>query len=97
MPAGARGFRVIEQVGVTEKVLRKALAAHDCGPLEILVRGLDVDPPDQLRKKLKPKGGRPLSVVLTRIGRKGDRLHLRAGHQVLTRLLVNRSLTPRRL
>lgn len=70
VPAGARGFRVIEQVGVTEKVLRKALAAHGCGPLEILVRGLDVDP-DQLRKKLKPKGARPLSVVLTRIGRKG--------------------------
>ncbi|MCR8898846.1 class I SAM-dependent methyltransferase [Gordonia sp. GONU] len=70
VPAGARGFRVIEQVGVTEKILRKALAAHDCGPLEILVRGLDVDP-DQLRKKLKPKGDRPLSVVLTRIGRKG--------------------------
>ncbi|ATD71621.1 MULTISPECIES: THUMP-like domain-containing protein [Gordonia] len=70
VPAGARGFRVIEQVGVTEKVLRKALAVHDCGPLEILVRGLDVDP-DQLRKKLKPKGDRPLSVVLTRIGRKG--------------------------
>ncbi|KAF0969203.1 MULTISPECIES: THUMP-like domain-containing protein [Gordonia] len=70
VPAGARGFRVIEQVGVTEKILRKALAVHDCGPLEILVRGLDVDP-DQLRKKLKPKGDRPLSVVLTRIGRKG--------------------------
>ncbi|TYQ04348.1 UNVERIFIED_ORG: hypothetical protein L601_000600000210 [Gordonia westfalica J30] len=70
VPAGARGFRVIEQVGVTEKVLRKALAAHGCGPLEILVRGLDVDP-DQLRKKLKPEGDRPLSVVLTRIGRKG--------------------------
>ncbi|OLT42834.1 SAM-dependent methyltransferase [Gordonia sp. CNJ-863] len=70
VPAGARGFRVIEQAGVTEKVLRKALAAHGCGPLEILVRGLDVDP-DQLRKKLKPKGARPLSVVLTRIGRKG--------------------------
>ncbi len=70
VPAGARGFRVIEQVGVTEKVLRKALAAHGCGPLEILVRGLDVDP-DQLRKKLKPRGDRPLSVVLTRIGRKG--------------------------
>ncbi|MDV7100256.1 class I SAM-dependent methyltransferase [Gordonia amicalis] len=70
VPEGARGFRVIEQVGVTEKTLRKALAALDCGPLEILVRGLDVDP-DQLRKKLKPKGGRALSVVLTRIGRKG--------------------------
>ena len=47
-----------------------ALAALDCGPLEILVRGLDVDP-DRLRKKLKLRGSRPLSVVLTRIGRKG--------------------------
>lgn len=70
VPDGARGFRLIEQTGVTEKMLRKALAALDCGPLEILVRGLDVDP-DRLRKKLKPKGSRPLSVVLTRIGRRG--------------------------
>lgn len=70
VPEGARGFRVIEQTGVTEKSLRKALAALDCGPLEILVRGLDVDP-DRLRKKLKLKGSRSLSVVLTRIGRKG--------------------------
>lgn len=70
VPDGARGFRVIEQTGVTEKALRKALTALDCGPLEILVRGLDVDP-DRLRKKLKLKGSRPLSVVLTRIGRKG--------------------------
>lgn len=70
VPEGARGFRVIEQTGVTEKALRKALAGLDCGPLEILVRGLDVDP-DRLRKKLKLKGSRPLSVVLTRIGRKG--------------------------
>ncbi|MBD0859843.1 class I SAM-dependent methyltransferase [Gordonia sp. zg691] len=70
VPEGARGFRVLDQVGVTEKVLRKTLTALDCGPLEILVRGLDVDP-DRLRKKLKLKGSRPLSVVLTRIGRKG--------------------------
>lgn len=70
VPEGARGFRVIEQTGVTEKALRKALATLECGPLEILVRGLDVDP-DRLRKKLKLKGSRPLSVVLTRIGRKG--------------------------
>ncbi|WP_137809012.1 MULTISPECIES: class I SAM-dependent methyltransferase [unclassified Gordonia (in: high G+C Gram-positive bacteria)] len=70
VPDGARGFRVIEQTGVTEKALRKSLSTLDCGPLEILVRGLDVDP-DRLRKKLKLKGSRPLSVVLTRIGRKG--------------------------
>lgn len=70
VPEGARGFRVIEQTGTSEKVLRKALAAHDAGSLEILVRGLDVDP-DHLRKKLKTKGSRPLSLVLTRLGRKG--------------------------
>ncbi|VFA81196.1 Uncharacterised protein [Gordonia paraffinivorans] len=70
VPEGARGFRVIEQTGTSEKVLRKTLAAHDAGSLEILVRGLDVDP-DYLRKKLKTKGSRPLSLVLTRLGRKG--------------------------
>ncbi|MET9199893.1 class I SAM-dependent methyltransferase [Gordonia sp. NPDC003585] len=70
VPAGERGFRIVEQVGIAEKALRKALAAHDCGTLEILVRGLDVDP-DRLRKRLKLKGSRPLSLVVTRIGRKG--------------------------
>nr|WP_043456577.1 SAM-dependent methyltransferase [Gordonia polyisoprenivorans] len=71
VPDGERGFRIIERVPSTgEKVLRKALAAYDCGSLEILVRGLDVDP-DTLRKRLKLKGSRPLALVLTRIGRKG--------------------------
>ncbi|GEE03640.1 hypothetical protein nbrc107696_40860 [Gordonia spumicola] len=70
VPAGERGFRVIEKVGVTEKTLRGALAAHDCGSLEILVRGLDVDP-DRLRRRLKLKGSTPLALILTRIGRTG--------------------------
>lgn len=70
VPSGARGFRVIAQTTVSEKMLRKTLAAHDCGALEILVRGLDVDP-DALRKRLKPKGARSLALVLTRIGRHG--------------------------
>lgn len=70
VPAGQRGFRVLEEVGVAERGLRSALAARDCGTLEILVRGLDVDP-DRLRKKLKLKGSRSLSLVLTRVGKKG--------------------------
>ncbi|AZG48798.1 class I SAM-dependent methyltransferase [Gordonia insulae] len=70
VPDGERGFRVLEATGVTEKELRRRLASHDCGALEILVRGLDVDP-DRLRKRLKPKGSRSLALVLTRIGRKG--------------------------
>ncbi|GAA2380742.1 MULTISPECIES: THUMP-like domain-containing protein [Gordonia] len=70
VPAGERGFRVLDQLGVSEKNLRGALAAHDCGSLEILVRGLDVDP-DRLRKRLKLKGSRPLALIMTRIGRSG--------------------------
>ncbi|MGV9710464.1 THUMP-like domain-containing protein [Gordonia sp. NPDC003424] len=70
VPPGERGFRVLEVTGTGERELRKALAARDCGRLEILVRGLDVDP-DRLRKRLKLKGSAPLALVLTRIGRKG--------------------------
>ncbi|GAC56178.1 hypothetical protein GOHSU_04_00470 [Gordonia hirsuta DSM 44140 = NBRC 16056] len=70
VPAAERGFRILEQLPVTEKVLRGALAARDCGSLEILVRGLDVDP-DRLRKKLRLKGTRPYALILTRIGRSG--------------------------
>ena len=67
VPEGVRGFEIIEQVPVREKILRQALSARDCGPLEILVRGVDVDP-DALRRRLRPTGSQPLSVVLTRIG-----------------------------
>ena len=67
VPDGVRGFEILEQVPLREKVLRQVLGAHDCGPLEILVRGVDVDP-DALRSRLRPGGGRPLSVVITRLG-----------------------------
>ncbi|MCK0438049.1 class I SAM-dependent methyltransferase [Gordonia alkaliphila] len=70
VPAGERGFRVIEQLPVNEKALRSALAARGCGSLEVLVRGLDVDP-DRLRKRLKLKGSEPYALILTRIGRQG--------------------------
>ncbi|WP_341267187.1 THUMP-like domain-containing protein [Gordonia malaquae] len=70
VPAGERGFRVIDEVGVTEKALRGALSSHDCGSLEILVRGLDIDP-DRLRRKLKLKGSKPFALILTRVGRNG--------------------------
>lgn len=68
IPAGYSGFEILEVVPV--KRLRTALATYDCGSLEILVRGLDVDP-DQLRKKLKLRGKRPMAAVLTRIGSQG--------------------------
>ncbi len=58
LPAGIRGFEVLEELPLREKVLRQALSARDCGALEILVRGVDVDP-DALRRRLRPGGGRP--------------------------------------
>ncbi|QKT07822.1 class I SAM-dependent methyltransferase [Gordonia sp. X0973] len=70
IPPGERGFAVLEQVPMKEKALRKALADRDCGSLEILVRGVDVDP-DQLRKRLRLKGKAPLALVITRIGSRG--------------------------
>ena len=68
IPAGTSGFPFIEAVPV--KRLKAALQAHGAGSLEILVRGLNVDP-DQLRKKLKLKGKRSMAVVMTRIGTQG--------------------------
>ena len=67
LPSGVRGFEVLEQLAFDERRLRQALSALDCGALEILVRGVRVDP-DALRRRLRPRGDRPLSVVITRIG-----------------------------
>ena len=68
VPDGVRGFRILVQLKYSEKALKQELARLDCGVAEILVRGLDVDPA-VLRPRLKLKGDRSLSVVLTRIGR----------------------------
>ena len=68
IPAGMSGFPYIETVPL--KKLRSVLRDHDCGSVEILVRGVDVDP-DRLRQKLRLSGSRPMAVVCTRIGRSG--------------------------
>lgn len=71
LPDGVRGFEIIETLPMREKSLRQALSAHDCGPLEILVRGVDVDP-DALRRRLRPAGSQALSTVIARVGRGRD-------------------------
>ncbi|PXY20722.1 class I SAM-dependent methyltransferase [Prauserella muralis] len=68
-PPGVRAFRVREFDGYSEKALRAYLRRHDVGRVEILVRGLDIDP-NALRRRLKPRGQGEASVVLTRIGRR---------------------------
>jgi THUMP domain-like len=67
LPPDVRGFEVLEQLDLDERRLRHALAAADCGAVEILVRGVDIDP-DALRRRLRVRGGRSLSVVITRLG-----------------------------
>ncbi len=67
-PPGVRAFRVLDSGRYSEKALRALLRRHDVGRLEILVRGVDVDP-DALRRRLKPRGTTEASVVITRIGR----------------------------
>lgn len=68
VPDGVRGFRILDRLDFREKSLRAELRRRDCGPLEILVRGVDVDP-DRLRRRLKPAGARSYTLVITRIGR----------------------------
>ena len=83
LPAGVRGFEIVEEVPL--KKARPALVALGAKSVEILVRGVDVDP-DELRKKWKLKKGSAggsggaggagaadtaYSVVVTRIGEGG--------------------------
>ncbi len=68
LPSGVRGFEVIERLPFDERRLRQALATLDCGALEILIRGVDVDP-DALRRRMVLRGSQALSTVITRIGR----------------------------
>jgi hypothetical protein len=67
LPPAVRGFEVLEQLAFDERRLRRALSALDCGALEILVRGVQVDP-DALRRRLRLGGGRSLSMIVTRVG-----------------------------
>lgn len=68
IPTGTSGFAIVDRVPL--KKLKAALTPHNVGALEILVRGLNIDP-DHLRKKLKLTGTQPMALVLTRIGRNG--------------------------
>lgn len=67
---GQRVFEVLDTVPV--KRLKAALTAHGCGSLEVLVRGVDVDP-DMLRRKMRSggaiRGSAALTVVVARVGR----------------------------
>jgi hypothetical protein len=65
-PPGVRAFRVLEHGHYGEKTLRRTLAARGVGRVEILVRGLDVDP-NALRPRLRLRGHAEATIVLARL------------------------------
>ncbi|PXX02410.1 putative RNA methylase [Mycolicibacterium moriokaense] len=67
LPDNVRGFEVLEELNYSERRLRQALSARDVGAVEILVRGVGVDP-DALRTRMRLRGSQSVSVVITRIG-----------------------------
>jgi THUMP domain-like len=67
LPDKVRGFEILEELNYSERRLRQALSARDIGAVEILVRGVGVDP-DALRARLRLRGSQPVSVVIARIG-----------------------------
>jgi hypothetical protein len=67
LPDNVRGFEVLEELNYNERRLRQALSARDVGAVEILVRGVGVDP-DALRARLRLRGSQLVSVVIARIG-----------------------------
>jgi THUMP domain-like len=67
LPDKVRGFEVLEELNYSERRLRQVLSARDVGAIEILVRGVGVDP-DGLRARLRLRGSQSVSVVITRIG-----------------------------
>ncbi len=67
LPPGVRGFEVLDQLAFSERQLRQALSARAVGAVEILVRGVDVDP-DVLRPRLRLRGTEHATVVIARMG-----------------------------
>mgnify|MGYP007051588334 FL=1 len=67
LPPGIRGFEVLDTLPYHERRLRQALSDRGVGAVEILVRGLDVDP-DVLRSRLRLRGSSQATVILTRLG-----------------------------
>lgn len=60
----ARAFEVVDVMPI--KALKSYLRERGVGSLEILKRGVDLDP-DQFRKTLKLKGSEAATVILTRV------------------------------
>ncbi|MBX3099211.1 MAG: SAM-dependent methyltransferase [Salinibacterium sp.] len=63
----AVGFRVLEELPLDRKAIKRALGEREIGTLEIKKRGVDIDPAT-FRTSLAPKGPASGTLILTRIG-----------------------------
>ncbi len=72
----ARGYEVLEELPFKERPLRAALRLRGVGRLTIKKRGVDVVPED-LRRRLAPRGDEEATLVLTRVAGKGTALLVR--------------------
>lgn len=62
-------FRVVADLALDQKSLKRELAARDIGTLEIKKRGVDIDPA-AFRATLGAKGSQSATLILTRVGGK---------------------------
>ncbi|WP_062466984.1 THUMP-like domain-containing protein [Demequina maris] len=62
----ARAYRVLERLPLDVKALARELRARDVGTVDIKKRGVDLTP-EQLRPRLKLRGSRRATLVLTRL------------------------------
>ena len=62
-------FRVVEELPLDKKAIRRAIGARGIGTLEIKKRGVDIDPA-AFRTSLAPKGPASGTLILTRVGDK---------------------------
>ena len=69
-------FEILDQLPYAEKVLRRWVRDHDIGTVEIKKRGIDIDPA-LLRKRLKPSGSQPATLIITRTPNGARVLHAR--------------------
>ncbi len=81
VPAGARGFRVLDQAAYRERTVAQWVRRDGIGTLEIKQRGTPIVP-DELRRRLRPALGGPTreaaTLVVARIGRQAQAFWCRA-------------------
>ena len=62
-------FRVVAELALDKKVIKRELAAREIGTIEIKKRGVDIDPAT-FRTALSPRGDNSGTLILTRIAGK---------------------------